>query len=1202
LNPNQRNGNKRNDFTRVQKPKGENMRNLKKKVALLLAVVMLVSLAPVGVFANTADPMVARGHAFRMGARPGELLSGGGEFARAVTVRVPLNDLGMRVAAEAYQPVHASTSDLTSGQHMFLLLELTANQFQGNTGWNRNATMRMNASSLATATNVSHPIAIMMQSTPTTLPNPPANADFGNAANNNTWIPSTGQLHNIQSRHVTNDAIEARLVNADGTPLSTSSVPGVFTVRIGEAFSGGENAALVSRTNEAHGGVASQRTALARVTYSEGEIPENLPGYLEFDIRVHIHGDDMLRADPSLTLSVSRSSRWNRFEPVVRLVENRIIQGQTTGGGIPGIINFTAVGGAQAFQQSLSLPSIRMTPQAQWNVFPRMTNTHFTADGNTRVRNNLNMRFISDPEGAAMAMWGVSNANRPAASAAAIGWMQWYHGDQLLGTDAFIGLGISSSSNPGSITDAGIARRVPVVQGEVIIGNNGMGWPQADVTTFIRQVGWTGVAGTSTPIYGRLGTAREVSDLVTWYTVRLEAPEYYNWQTGGVVGVNTAVVDVPNGIQSSFNRTNANVLVNNQLLPSTDHVRHTNNHNFTTNWENGRHVIYVRVDVARTRIGSENNTFPSIPDILDINGLWLYSDNRAPIVAENISIGIQLGTSAGRTLSTAPWDSFMSIPGLTGTTTLQVGSRDVQGLRLTALGTIPTVLTGRLGTLQTGNNPNNLNQDHYRGVESATVRLAEQIPGSWTMGWASAVNFDFGPNVQIIGADVHMFTITPAATLPAGPVARGAAIVANSYVDFRGWASATEDRLPTGHTHVNFVGGSLAVNAPNRGTADINNRAVMEVTFYMSVEADYQRRVGSADIPVTVSGPGVVNLDTTGLTLNSAGNAEINVARARNIVSVAIPQGSTTLQTGPLSSVANQRINDVVITIESPRDLRANDTFWVYLAGESGIRTWDLNLNPNATLTHNSNDMILTPIRAMHHPFLPDGIAFQVTRMPSANTPVEITLSNLNVTGLVLPEVDYSIVVSGTAVAQNDQSVRIAADSGGLAGTVGLLNVGTFTSTPYAVAAITGAVEETAPPAGQGPGGSGVLPQQGAIRFNSHATSVAGVANAFRWQLVGANNVGFLSAEAFANLVGGSWNGTAMVGPSRITGDTITVTPQVSTAQVNGETFNIAERTGLEPGSVAIIREGNQVLLPLRFFAEAFDYTIQLVGNIIEMN
>ena len=114
------------------------------------------------------------------------------------------------------------------------------------------------------------------------------------------------------------------------------------------------------------------------------------------------------------------------------------------------------------------------------------------------------------------------------------------------------------------------------------------------------------------------------------------------------------------------------------------------------------------------------------------------------------------------------------------------------------------------------------------------------------------------------------------------------------------------------------------------------------------------------------------------------------------------------------------------------------------------------------------------------------------------------------------------------------------------------------------------------------------LPQE-SIRFNTNASSVAGVANAFRWEVLGFNKIGFIRAEAFAGLIDGVWDGTYVWGYCRITGDELAVTMAPPPPS----------RGIVVPGTVWIIRDRNRVYLPLRYFAERFNFIVRLEGNMI---
>jgi hypothetical protein len=936
------------------------------------------------------------------------------------------------------------------------------------------------------------------------------------------------------------------------------------------------------------------KNALVRLSYTGVNLrahPHLSTGYVEFDMRLFVYVADLTSAAPDVNLVITRYNTgelpWMMTDDAT-LVSSRLLAGGIIPG-MPSPINFEAVGGPQGFQQNLALPPIRMRPNVGFiGALPQMMNRHVGPDDvnnnnqGTTPTHQLNLRFLADNLASITA--GVSPG--------AIGWLHWYNGNTRV-------------HNFGNFN--GASNRVPVFSGDVTLAGLPNFAQSIQIQSWQPQIfnyqtsnlpaphGGTFRLANVQEVEAQLGQQGAVLETETVFTVRIEAPDSYTWQLGGVMGGGVANVAPPplaSGVPSSFNRMGGTSVTSTAM------------HNFNTSWYEGRHVLYVRVDVDAARAPGS-----FAPDVLDINGLWLHGDGRAAM--HTIEITLQVGTSLR---GGHPSASFRYVAGMAATESLVVGSQQNVGMELRALGTLPVVRAGYLGTLRSGSNtpyhrnPDNANHRHFRGVETATIRFAESIPGAWAIGWASELNFDFGPHVEILGADVHIFSINPGATLPAAPVQRNAAIIERTYLNFRAWANAENGNLPLDHTSVRFRGdGVISVSAPTRTQNQFNHRMAAEIILYLSIESDYAARTGTDNVQATLRGPALNNIERVGMDQDQFNNPLFTVARVRESISVSIPQGATQIATqGAIGAIANQRINDLVITVENPRDLRVNDEFWVYLAGEGGLRVWDVNISPAARLIYDTaSGLALSPVRVLNHPNLPTGIMFQVHRAPHVTTPVDITVSNLAAVGLVLPGLNYSLVVSGSAVAQNNQDVRhtmpVSAGLVGLGGHGRRLS-GVFSSTPFEVVALT-SVQGTLPPDGdiQPP----APPQFTEVRFNANATTIGGVTNGFRWEIIPQNGhenrVGFINAEAFANLMDDSfsWNGTAVTGNCRATGIELVVTPAVSTAQINGSTYNIAEHTGLLPGSVSVIREGGNVFLPLRFFAEAFNFTVVMEGNII---
>jgi hypothetical protein len=296
-------------------------------------------------------------------------------------------------------------------------------------------------------------------------------------------------------------------------------------------------------------------------------------------------------------------------------------------------------------------------------------------------------------------------------------------------------------------------------------------------------------------------------------------------------------------------------------------------------------------------------------------------------------------------------------------------------------------------------------------------------------------------------------------------------------------------------------------------------------------------------------------------------------------------------------------------------EVNDNDRFgigselWLYIATGNMARQNDLQIESarisfiNDRYPHNDSGLRMDQTRRLHHPrgnFWLDGIAYTVTRQPYADSNPVIRIENIVVSGQVFPDTNYYLVVSGTQIAQNDQEVRAAR----LPGDVGAFpwylgghlregHVGTFTSLPFNQVIVghgEGGLGEVAAPGGAG----------GPVTFHV-GMPVDGILPLVFHQFSPDFATALLSARVFAYHYGLDyyWDDAArsftFSGYSR-TGEYVTVvlTLGASSAQINGEAFDIASAVG-QPQLVGMIQpyvvDGRQYV-PARFLANAFGIPI----------
>jgi hypothetical protein len=702
-----------------------------------------------------------------------------------------------------------------------------------------------------------------------------------------------------------------------------------------------------------------------------------------------------------------------------------------------------------------------------------------------------------------------------------------------------------------------------------------------------------------------------------WFTTRFVAPLHYTWHYGAIDGQLNAIVNSPAG-NTAFR--NSDVIQN---VTTGDPVRSLNRrgtgvnygHNFSMVWEevNGqqRHVLYTRINAgdptftnfandANVNGGNGTRVHANQLGIININNLQLFPTAQAPRIQENLTVTAEHG-----------WSSRLGDPSNTwvrrGGTDLTVGHRGTAQVAFDTVTDLPTVVSGQLGTLRSGadtdyhRNPGNMQLPHYRGVATARVRLDENIAGRLTTGWATEIDFTFEQaGVRILGARIS-----------GGNNAAGNNVINN----FHGWLGTNEQRFSAHQANIQIDPYQLSVNMPLQGVANPNQPASLEVTFYLSVESDFVEKYGN-QIDVTVSGLGVEALP--------AAERTIPVAYVQDPISVSVPGGVTTVATDATHSFVNEDLSNVVVTVNDPSILTQGSQIWLYLIRPNGGLT-DVHLNAGVTATvAGDTGLQLGSALTFNHPhqsFQRHGVAFQVNRPVNTNVDsVEITFSNLGVNGQIIAGMEYQLVVSGTQISQNDETVRAFIDG---TNNVGQWPAGTFRTVPTARGVLS-AGPATAPDWYQPPfelpppvqeqepehvptlrpltlreGMAPVHTVDGHVVENpffmageAHGVGAPGVA------------IGVVNPRVFAHIINVAvdWDGargadgTAILQGYDRNGDWVRVELPVgaTTATVNGQSVDIATAApgSGDPGTVRTVNINDRTFVPVRFLAEAFGYTV----------
>jgi len=618
-------------------------------------------------------------------------------------------------------------------------------------------------------------------------------------------------------------------------------------------------------------------------------------------------------------------------------------------------------------------------------------------------------------------------------------------------------------------------------------------------------------------------------------------------------------------------------------------------------------------------------------------------------------------------------------------TGLHVGNRGGATLQVEVVDGPNDVRTGHLGTFRASNfvhdagtngrppesgsgaattiwrwNRDNEGAPYFEGVMTSTLIIEETNPGGFTTGFGAPINFQFldsegktHPGIRILGMEARAGSfrgygwtrgamnnfwggqqaLLSPGTLPGAitgdPGNVDAWTTANqNWMNFRGWVSALDNRLPSVSGVGNISDTEATVYLPTQQIYDVASVAnqgpgLLEVRFYLSVEAGYEWKYGSP-IDVTISGSGVANL-----TADSDGKHTVTIANARDPIGVTLVNGSTPVESGEVYNLHGAKpVSDVIIDVVDNNAFNVGDELWMYVGTDTVGRNFDINLVNVPTVTVNEASGLRLDGGRLMNPTTGGnvgraGIAFTVTRQPygGAAPAPEITISNINVEGSAYPGVEYQLIFSGTGIANNDQEVFHATRTRNVFGNVaeaaviGNMNRGIFTSLPYnetVLENVFGGLLDLVP------GLTDTNPSPGLsneFRMWAGMGQIAGVDEPFRWvPLAGTDlRVGFVSARAFAFFVNGSpdtgvdWNAatnTATISGKDVYGNNVNVVMTVGSniAQVNGTPVDIATYANQSgpAGSIQVVpTPDGRIFLPLRFLANAFGRTVQAEGEVV---
>jgi len=513
-----------------------------------------------------------------------------------------------------------------------------------------------------------------------------------------------------------------------------------------------------------------------------------------------------------------------------------------------------------------------------------------------------------------------------------------------------------------------------------------------------------------------------------------------------------------------------------------------------------------------------------------------------------------------------------------------------------------------------------------RGIQTATVRIYENAPGAWGSIVGDHLDFTFDQEgVTIVGAAARLGwnynaaqaenprNIFPGTGNNPNATAAGTSNIHSWEGSFLPWGATTIEAasVNTGNTRLTPNVFRATVRPIPPGTlsaADVLNRRlrhtrVLEVTFWVSVTGGFEARNPGETIDVTVRGAGAANLNGT----------VIPVAIPVDPISLALPDGPVDLVTDVLSTVSNHQISDIEVTIYEPHLMGEGTSFYFAIGGvEASDRAFGLHLFASSVSVSGEGFVVGQPTRqpaAGATATAGSGFFLPIHRVPDEGVnsgPITITLSNVSVSGTVIPHVQYNVIVLGTAVADNFHDSNTA-----------LPLVGRFAIEPYyafAGAYYHGIIGD-APPSGD-PGELPPLPQVFRLQ---EGVPFRGVDQPLIWETVGNYRVGMVSLRAFAYLIGIEaddidWNPetqTAVIRGQSSQGVAagVQVTQGVSMARVfeagawvDHDIASFAHGQGhVLSNNVSAVNRYNRLYVPFRFAANAFGYSVELIGyNLVE--
>jgi len=509
-----------------------------------------------------------------------------------------------------------------------------------------------------------------------------------------------------------------------------------------------------------------------------------------------------------------------------------------------------------------------------------------------------------------------------------------------------------------------------------------------------------------------------------------------------------------------------------------------------------------------------------------------------------------------------------------------VGIRGAASLVLETHDDIPDLISGQSAFPGPAWNNTQYPQNYFDNARTARVQLRELAPGALNLGWTASVAEFYLPEeirdgVQFVhaawrvypGTDWHHVTVSYD-DVHAPPTAIGA-------------ASLTRN--------------SLRVFIPRHETPATARR--LDVFFYVSIRAGFEADFDGADLDIAVRGSAATNLAIDNTTVTAASIVDpIQVELLGELLPIDVGQVMSPTE---VTSIPDIRISE----LDWGR-LPRGTTFNI------GIAAIPIPVLGNHAFMSNSGVIVCEDgsgleVRATQHTTANGQVmsmSFEVIReSQEGRGPGTIVLENNRIMGTFLPGIQYGISVTAPAVAANTGR--------------GMTGRGNFDWIPYFAEIIEfGDFDYEGLPPGVGEPGAHVPGRE--LRLWEGMPSLADIDIPFYWEIVGNNRVGMVSLRVFAEEFLGTepaWdagNARATITGYDFNGNWVSVVLEVgnhrATVSVdspqNYEFVDIATFVSYLSGpanTVVPTMRHNRMYLPLRFVANAFGLTTEMVGDVV---